>query len=120
MRGQFEDQGRLFSYISPEERVPKGHPLRAVRSMVRSILAGTRLVAKLYKSHQFPESGLARRDGKKFIHYVEHIATCYRRSTQVLIRGVRKMLKEHGKVSFITSRDTLCWLFPDSISSARA
>jgi hypothetical protein len=26
MRGQFSDQGRMFSYASPEERVPKGHP----------------------------------------------------------------------------------------------
>lgn len=38
MRGQFTDQGRMFSYISPEERVPKGHPLRAIRTMVRSVL----------------------------------------------------------------------------------
>lgn len=38
MRGQFSDQGWMFSYISPEERVPKGHPLRAIRTMVRSVL----------------------------------------------------------------------------------
>jgi transposase len=38
MRGQFLDQGRMFSYLSPEERVPKGHPLRAVRAMVRTVL----------------------------------------------------------------------------------
>lgn len=57
---------------------------------------------------------------KKFIHYVEHIATCYRHSTQVVIRGMRKMLKEHGKIAFMTSRDALCRLFPDNISSARA
>lgn len=38
MRGQFSDQGRMFSYLSPEERVPKGHPLRAVRAMVRAVL----------------------------------------------------------------------------------
>ena len=31
MCGQFSDQGRMFSYLSPEERVPKGHPLRAIR-----------------------------------------------------------------------------------------
>jgi hypothetical protein len=35
MRGQFSDQGRMFSYVSPEARVPAGHPLRAVRAMVR-------------------------------------------------------------------------------------
>jgi len=38
MRGQFSDQGRMFSYLSPEERVPGGHPLRAVRAMVREVL----------------------------------------------------------------------------------
>jgi transposase len=38
MRGQFSDQGRMFSYVSPEERVPRGHPLRAVRAMVRTVL----------------------------------------------------------------------------------
>jgi len=39
VRGQFSDQGRMFSYVSPEDRVPKGHPLRAVRAMVREVLA---------------------------------------------------------------------------------
>ena len=31
MRGADEQPGSMFSYISPEERVPKDHPLRAVR-----------------------------------------------------------------------------------------
>ena len=39
MRGDFEDQGGLFSYISPEKRVPDHHPLRKVRALVRSVLA---------------------------------------------------------------------------------
>ena len=30
MRGAFEDQGGLFSYISAEARVPKSHPLRKI------------------------------------------------------------------------------------------
>ena len=38
MRGEFEDQGRLFSYISPERRVPEGHPLRKIRALVREVL----------------------------------------------------------------------------------
>jgi len=38
MRGYFEDQGRLFSYISPERRVPENHPLRKIRVLVRDIL----------------------------------------------------------------------------------
>ena len=39
MRGNFEDQGQLFSYISPERRVPEGHPLRKIRGLVREVLA---------------------------------------------------------------------------------
>lgn len=39
MRGQFQEQSGLFSYISPETRVPAGHPLRAVRELVREVLA---------------------------------------------------------------------------------
>jgi transposase len=38
MRGKFEDQGGLFSYISPEARVPKDHPLRKIRDLVRDVL----------------------------------------------------------------------------------
>ena len=38
MRGAFADQGGLFSYISPEARVPAGHPLRKIRALVRDVL----------------------------------------------------------------------------------
>ena len=38
MRGRFRDQGGLFSYISPEKRVPAAHPLRRVRDLVRAVL----------------------------------------------------------------------------------
>ena len=38
MRGVFQDQGGLFSYISLEERVPDGHPLRKIREYVRAVL----------------------------------------------------------------------------------
>lgn len=38
MRGQFEDQGGLFSYIDPEERIPAKHPLRKIRVLVREVL----------------------------------------------------------------------------------
>ncbi|MEK7246321.1 MAG: IS5/IS1182 family transposase, partial [Pseudomonadota bacterium] len=39
MRGSFEDQGGLFSYISPERRVPEGHPLRKIRTLAREGLS---------------------------------------------------------------------------------
>jgi hypothetical protein len=38
MRGAFEDQGGLFSYISPEARIPASHPLRKIRELVREVL----------------------------------------------------------------------------------
>jgi len=38
MRGRFEDQGGLFSYVSPEARVPANHPLRKIRALVRDVL----------------------------------------------------------------------------------
>lgn len=39
MRGTFDDQGRLFSYISPEQRVSARHPLRKIRELVREVLS---------------------------------------------------------------------------------
>ena len=38
MRGDDNQQEGMFSYISPEKRVPEDHPLRAVRKMVDEIL----------------------------------------------------------------------------------
>src|SRR5260370_13200294 len=34
MRGADHQQSGMFSYISAEERVPKDHPLRAIRAMI--------------------------------------------------------------------------------------
>jgi transposase len=38
MRGINKEQGVLFSYVSPESRIPRDHPLRPVREMVNAIL----------------------------------------------------------------------------------
>src|SRR5512142_3499842 len=38
MRGEDRKQSGMFSYISSEERVPKGHPLRAIRAMTDEAL----------------------------------------------------------------------------------
>jgi transposase len=52
MRGDFQDQGGLFSYIRPEERIPADHPLRKVRDLVREVLQGlSRSFSRLY-SHE--------------------------------------------------------------------
>lgn len=39
MRGTDKRQESLFSYVSPEHRVPKTHPLRPIRAMVDAALA---------------------------------------------------------------------------------
>jgi transposase len=38
MRGDDQQQSHIFSYLSPEQRVRKDHPLRAVRAMVEEVL----------------------------------------------------------------------------------
>ena len=55
MRGGFEDQGGLFSYISPEARIPASHPLRKIRELVRGVLGElNRSLGKLYASEGRP------------------------------------------------------------------
>ena len=38
MRGHDDRPGHLFSYVSPEQRVPADHPLRAIRQMTDRVL----------------------------------------------------------------------------------
>jgi transposase len=38
MRGDDVQQGAMFSYLSPEQRVPADHPLRPIRKMVDTVL----------------------------------------------------------------------------------
>jgi len=57
MRGAFEDQGGLFSYISPEARIPARHPLRKIRELVREVLGElNRSLGKLYASEGRPRT----------------------------------------------------------------
>ncbi len=39
MRGLDYQQNTMFSYLSPEERVPASHPLRPIRQMTEEVLA---------------------------------------------------------------------------------
>ena len=45
MRGDDQQQSHVFSYLSPEARVRKDHPLRTIRTMVDEVL--TQLSRKL-------------------------------------------------------------------------
>src|SRR6266404_8584996 len=38
MRGQDEQQGWVFSYVSAEERIPKDHSIRAIRTLANEAL----------------------------------------------------------------------------------
>jgi len=40
MRGDDRQQGAMCSYLSPEQRVPQDHPLRAIRQTVDEVLQG--------------------------------------------------------------------------------
>ncbi len=40
MRGNDQQQNQMFSYLSPEQRVRPGHPLRSIRAMVDEVLRG--------------------------------------------------------------------------------
>jgi transposase len=49
MRGPDHQQSAMFSYLSPEQRVPSDHPLRAVRQMADTILAQlSQVFSKMY------------------------------------------------------------------------
>jgi transposase len=55
MRGRFVDQAKLFSYISPEARIPAGHPLRRIQELVREVLKQlTWSFGRLYASEGRP------------------------------------------------------------------
>jgi len=49
MRGQDEQQTAMFSYLSPEQRVPQDHPLRPIRRLTDDCLKRLSLpLTKLY------------------------------------------------------------------------
>src|SRR5208282_3132977 len=49
MRGKDTQQSAMFSYVSPEQRVPADHPLRPIRAMVDVVLQGlSRSFGRLY------------------------------------------------------------------------
>ena len=38
MRGHFQENGDLFSYVSLEQRIPKRHPIRKMRKLVDEVV----------------------------------------------------------------------------------
>ena len=63
MRGDDRQQGAMFSYLSPEQRVPADHPLRPIRQMVDEVLQGLsgrfdRMYAEMGRPSIAPEKWL--------------------------------------------------------------
>jgi transposase len=55
MRGKDLDQSAMFSYFSPEQRVPRDHPLRPIRSLTDEVLTDMSAhFAKLYATRGRP------------------------------------------------------------------
>ena len=49
MRGLDHQQSAMFSYLSPEQRVPSDHPLRAIRQITDTVLTQlSRAFSKMY------------------------------------------------------------------------
>ena len=48
MRGKEDRSEAFFSYLPVERRIPADHPLRAIRSLTDTALAGLRDFDKLY------------------------------------------------------------------------
>ncbi len=55
MRGTDTQQSSMFSYLSPEERVPADHPLRPIRLMVDDALKA--LSPAFSRLHSGPSAG---------------------------------------------------------------
>ena len=55
MRGEDRQQGAIFSYVAPEQRIPADHPLRTVRAMVDAVLGEmSGLFDGMYATHGRP------------------------------------------------------------------
>jgi hypothetical protein len=74
MRGDDQSPNSMFSYVSPEQRVPKDHPLRAIRQLVDEILRELspefhRLYAKIGRPSIPPERCCARNCSRSSIRF---------------------------------------------------
>ena len=61
MRGTDTQQAAMFRYLSPEQRVPRDHPLRPIRAMTEMVLQGLSPQFGMLYSHTFPAATSAAR-----------------------------------------------------------
>src|SRR5258705_11696625 len=73
MRGDDDQQEGMFSYISPEKRVPADHPLRPIRKMVDEILK--EMSPKFAKLYSDPEARLFKKSkgSEAKLSYLGHV-----------------------------------------------
>ena len=83
MRGDDEQSGHLFSYLSPEQRVPACHPLRAIRTMTDEALR--RLVAAVRVD--------VREDGPA-VHSAEHLLRALLIQVLYSVRSERMLMEQ--------------------------
>ena len=117
MRGHDEQTHHMFSYLSPEQRVPADHPLRAVRALTDHALktmsrrfAG--LYAKTGRPSIPPEQFVAGPVAAGAVHDPERTAADGRAQLQPAVPLVRRL--EYGRPG-LASHDvyqefvTGCW-----------
>src|SRR4029453_2742750 len=85
MRGDHHEPDSMFSYVSPEERFPKDHPLRAIRVLVDVVLADmSREFDRLYATigrPSIPPERLLRAQLKTIGGFAKSNCAAWRRSS---------------------------------------
>src|SRR5262245_45152269 len=99
MRGAEGRQGGMFSYVSPERRIPADHPLRPIRAMTDEVLRQlsprlARLYPKTGWSSVAPREAAARVAGPGPLLYPERAAAHGAARVQSPLPLVRWL--EHG------------------------
>ena len=67
MRGPDEQTQHIFSYLSPEQRVPADHPLRAIRALTDDALRSMSPQFAQLVGHRAERPRLSR------LHVMEHV-----------------------------------------------
>src|SRR4029078_13717346 len=113
MRGEDKQQNHIFSYLSPEARVRKDHPLRAIRTMMDEVLSqlsrrfvriqANKAAKQKVVVHLFPQQSLA-------ANRVQHLAQpppqqFLRGHGRAAYRGIHVIEEVWGATTFTKNRD---------------
>src|ERR1035438_321273 len=85
MRGEDQQQNHIFSYLSPEARVRKDHPLRAIRVMVDEVLTQlSRCLDGMYATVGRPS--IAPEKLSNSVHRSEHVTGQFKQAGFLFLR----------------------------------